>query len=152
MSYYTLPQHYIWLDWMVRSFGANLVKGGSFDDHAALESAGWINQSYQVEGITSKVLTVASEDDPGQRYLKMSVEPTEKRQLDSFAPFFDFPAAAIRDATDPGHRRAVPADLGACPKDESLGARAKGPHHPRLDRRRSPAIPLCPSRSPSSPR
>lgn len=96
VSYYTLPQHYIWLDWMVRSFGANLVKGGSFDNHAALESAGWINQSYQVEGITSKVLTVASEDDPGQRYLKMSVEPTEKRQLDSFAPFFDFPAAAIQ--------------------------------------------------------
>ncbi|AGA29276.1 hypothetical protein [Singulisphaera acidiphila] len=96
VSYYTLPQHYIWLDWMARSFGANLVKGGSFDNHATLESAGWINQSYQIDGITSKILSVASEDEPGQRFLKMSVEPTDKRQLDSFAPFFDFPAAAIQ--------------------------------------------------------
>lgn len=96
VSYYTLPQHYIWLDWMARSFGANLVKGGSFDDHTALESSGWINQSYQIDGIKSNVSTVASEDEPGQRFLKLVVEPVDKRQLDSFAPFLDFPAAAIR--------------------------------------------------------
>jgi hypothetical protein len=101
VSYFTLPQHYIWLDWMARSFGPNLVKGGSFDDHSALESAGWINQSYQIEGITSHVSTIASEDEPGQRFLKMTVEPTDKRKIDSFSPFFDFPAAAIR--TPPIH-------------------------------------------------
>jgi|GEM_PF-1070888 len=95
VSYYTLPQHYIWVDWMARSFGPNLVKGGSFDDHSLLESAGWINQSYQFEGITSKVLTVASEDEPGQRFLKMSVQPEDKSKIDNFAPYFDFPAAAI---------------------------------------------------------
>ncbi|SIN81073.1 hypothetical protein SAMN05444166_1014 [Singulisphaera sp. GP187] len=96
VSYYTLPQHYIWLDWMARSFGANLVKGGSFDNHSALESSGWINQSYQLDGITSHVSTVPSDDDPDQRFLKMTVKPAENRSIDSFAPFFDFPAAAIR--------------------------------------------------------
>lgn len=96
VSYSTLPQHYIWLDWMARSFGANLLKGGSFDDHSALQTAGWINQSYQLEGIKSHVSTIASEDEPGQRFLKMTVEPAEKGKLDEFPPFFDFPAAAIR--------------------------------------------------------
>ncbi|WP_406699824.1 hypothetical protein V5E97_13340 [Singulisphaera sp. Ch08] len=96
VSYNSLPQHYIWLDWMARSFGASLLRGGSFDNHSELESAGWINQSYQLDGINSHVSTVPSDDDPDQRFLKMTVEPAENRSIDSFAPFFDFPAAAIR--------------------------------------------------------
>jgi len=95
VSYNTLPQHYIWLDWMARSFSPNLLKGGGFDNHAALQTEGWSNQSYQFEGIESKISTVADEEYPAQRYLKLSVRPKD-RDIDTLAPFLDFPAAAIQ--------------------------------------------------------
>lgn len=96
VAYNTLPQHYLWIDWMRRPFGPNLVPSGSFDDHTALEEEGWLNQSYQLQGIRGKVMTVADPDQPGNRWLKMTVEPAEKKKLDELAPFLDFPAAAIR--------------------------------------------------------
>lgn len=100
VSYNTLPQHYLWVDFMdrmARSATRNLVPSGTFDDHDQLEEAGWRNQSYQLDGITANILTVAAgKKEPGNRYLKMTVEPTDKANLDKFAPFFDFPAAAIR--------------------------------------------------------
>jgi hypothetical protein len=100
VAYNTLPQHYLWLDFMAKldqSAIRNLIPSGTFDDHGRLEEAGWGNQSYQLDGITANILTVAaSKKEPDNRYLKMTVEPTEKADIDKFAPFFDFPAAAIR--------------------------------------------------------
>src|SRR5262249_32891803 len=96
-SYNTLPQHYLWLDWMAKPFGANLIPSGSFDDDEALQSEGWINQSYHFDKITSKVMTVAlSEEEPEKRCIKMTVEPTDKTKLDDLPAFLDFAAAAIR--------------------------------------------------------
>jgi hypothetical protein len=96
-SYNTLPQHYLWVDWMAKPFGANLIPSGSFDDDEALESEGWINQSYHFDKITSKVMTVSvSEEDSSKRCIKMTVEPTDKKKLDDIPAFLDFPAAAIR--------------------------------------------------------
>ena len=96
-SFNTLPQHYVWLDAMKNGyFGQNLVPSGTFDDTGVLEQAGWTNQSYEFQGIVSKVSTVPNSKTGKRRILKMSVDPAEGTKLDTLAPFLDFPAAAIR--------------------------------------------------------
>ncbi len=93
----TLPQHYIWLDWMRQgTFGRNLVPTGSFDDRDSLESAGWINMSHQLDGITSKISVVDDGGRRDRRVLKMRVEPTPPKKIDDLPPFLDLPVAAIR--------------------------------------------------------
>ena len=92
----TLPQHYIWLDWLrTGTFGRNLVPTGSFEDTESLEASGWIDMSHHFEGITSKIWVVR---EPGrdQNVLKMRVDPKDRGKLDDLPPVLDFPAAAIR--------------------------------------------------------
>lgn len=95
-SYNTLPQHYNWVDWMKRPMSDNLLPSGSFDDHASLEEEGWLNESYQVPGLRGSVMTEPDPDKPGKRWLKLTVEPEDKKKLDEFSPVIDFPVAAVR--------------------------------------------------------
>jgi hypothetical protein len=93
-----LPQHYIWVDWMGKSFSRNLVPSGTFDEFStleSLESAGWTDVSRPFEGVTAKIGTVRSSRD-GKRLLKISVKPTDEKKVDTLPPFLDYPVGAIR--------------------------------------------------------
>jgi hypothetical protein len=92
----TLPQHYIWLDWLrTGTFGRNLVPTGSFEDTESLEASGWIDMSHHFEGITSKIWVVRDRG-RDQNVLKMRVDPKDPGKIDDLPPVLDFPAAAIR--------------------------------------------------------
>jgi hypothetical protein len=97
VAFNTLPQHYLWVDWMRKmSFSQNLVPSGSFDDDKSLKQAGWVNQSYQIDGIKSTISVVDNSRDGRKRALRVAVEPAEKRSSDTLPPYLDFPIAAVR--------------------------------------------------------
>jgi hypothetical protein len=116
ISFYTLPEHYIWVDWIKGrqgyDFGPNRVASGSFDDEEEIAAAGWANIGHQVEGLKAKLSTVpAAESEPKEpwmfgfdpereaanRVIKLSVEPVDPTQLDTtLPPVLDFAVAAIR--------------------------------------------------------
>jgi hypothetical protein len=98
LSFNLLPQHYIWIDWMQKTFGRNLVPSGAFDEYGsleALESAGWSDVSRTFEGITTKIGTVKSGRDDRKRLLKLSALPADPRWVDRLPPYLDFPVVAI---------------------------------------------------------
>jgi hypothetical protein len=124
ISFFTLPEQYIWLDWISGRpgyrFGANRVPSGDFEDPHAITESGWLDVSYKIDGLISKVSIVRREEvvlkrPPGikpdkkalprpidqeyldsKRVLKLEVKaPPDK--LDTVAPqFLDFPVAAVR--------------------------------------------------------
>lgn len=96
-AFNTLPQHYLWVDWMkAGKFGRNLVPSGTFDQPEAMKAAGWTNVSYRTKGVKSSVTTEPSRADDRRRLLKLTVEPARKGEIDKGPPFLDHPAAAIR--------------------------------------------------------
>ena len=94
-----LPQHWIWVDWMRRSFGPNLIPSGTFDTVqtlSALEAAGWVDASRNSPEITTKVETVPAAGAPNLRLLQLTVAATDNQRIDRLPPTLDFPQAAIR--------------------------------------------------------
>jgi hypothetical protein len=116
ISFYTLPEHYIWVDWIKGrpgyGFGSNRVPSGSFDDQEEITAAGWVNVGHRVEGLTAKLATVrADETEPKEPWMfgfdpereaenhviKFTVAPDRAEELDTvLPPVLDFPVAAIR--------------------------------------------------------
>jgi hypothetical protein len=123
ISFYTLPEHYIWVDWIKGRpgyrFGRNRVPSGSFDDAEAVTGSGWVDVSYQLDGLVHKISTVYRDesavkasakekkaakpdflppDEPiSNRAVKLEVRPERAEELDTLVPqFLDFPVAAIR--------------------------------------------------------
>jgi hypothetical protein len=121
ISFYTLPEHYIWVDWIKGKpgyrFGRNRVPSGTFDDRDTITASGWVNVSYQMEGIKAEISTVArseangpalgpnhpgldqiaADNRPTNRVVKLKVTAERPEELDSLLPkFLDFPVAAIR--------------------------------------------------------
>ena len=120
ISFFTLPEVYIWTDWIKGRpgyrFGRNLVPSGNFDDPDAIVNSDWHNMSYQAEGIVGKIQTVPRSEANGttgkpktpsadelspdnsssNRVIKMVVSPEKPEDIDLMVPFLDFPAAAIR--------------------------------------------------------
>jgi hypothetical protein len=126
ISFFTLPESYIWIDWIKGrpgyQFGPNRVPSGSFDDSEAVTAEGWLDVSYQMEGIDAKIGIVSrteangkavkkghpsldqlSPDNyDGNRVVKLKVVPEHDDELDTILPkFFDFPVAAIRSPPIP---------------------------------------------------
>jgi hypothetical protein len=120
ISFFTLPELYIWTDWIKGRpgyrFGRNLVPSGDFDDPDAIIDADWVNLSYQLEGVASKIQNVprseangqtgipkkkssdelSPDNGPSNYVVKMVVKSESPGGIDSLVPFLDFPAAAIR--------------------------------------------------------
>ncbi len=121
ISFYTLPEFYIWSDWIHGKpgyrWGPNRTPSGSFDVPSTVTDAGWVDVSYQIEGLTAKITTVprtltnanradknkpsvdelVPENTKSNRVIKMEVKPERPEDLDSLGPqFLDFPVAAIR--------------------------------------------------------
>ena len=129
ISFYTVPEMHIWKDWVKGiegfRFGPNRVPSGSFDEPAAILSAGWTDVSHQYEHIVKKITvpkkphapepkkkkerpkkeTIRSLRDNIQyepefvaetdHVLMLSVTPDDPKDIDKLEPYFDFPAAAV---------------------------------------------------------
>jgi len=97
VAFNTVPQGYIWMDWMrAGNFGRNLIPGGDFDDPDVLKAAGWSDVGYGVEGVKASAATVSTSADGGRRAVKLRVEEAVKGTIDTLPPFLDFPAAAVK--------------------------------------------------------
>jgi hypothetical protein len=121
ISFYSLPEHYIWLDWIKGRpgyrFGPNRVPSGDFDDPDSITTSGWLDVSYQLDGLLSKIRVVPRDestakpgdkdtkkpdflppDEPSSnRAIKLEVRPARAEELDTLVPqFLDFPVAAVR--------------------------------------------------------
>lgn len=106
VSYNTLPELYIWLDWINGKtgyrFGANRVPSGTFNDPDEMADAGWMNVSHEMEGIDAKMAVVPREGSEFGRVLRLSALPKNHDDVDaSLPPFLDFPAAAVRSPAVP---------------------------------------------------
>jgi len=121
ISFYTLPEHYIWVDWIKGRpgyrFGRNRVPSGDFNDGDTITASGWVDLSYQWDGLVGKIST-APRDEPAaksgdkdtkkpdflppdepssNRAVKLEVKAARAEELDTLVPqFLDFPVAAIR--------------------------------------------------------
>ena len=110
-----LPQHWIWVDWMRKSFGPNLVPSGTFDEFktlSALEAAGWVDVSRDSPEITTKIETVPSTTDKQEADLEAH-GPGDRQGPDRSR----FPHARLPAGGDPltrgqGQGRPVHPDLG----------------------------------------
>jgi hypothetical protein len=122
ISFFTLPELYIWADWIKGRpgyrFGRNLLPSGNFNDRESLVRSEWVNVSYEYEGIdrdklistvprmqvngkspnpkSPSVDELSRDNVPGNLVLKMKVWPEKPELLDEMPGFLDFPAAAIR--------------------------------------------------------
>ena len=121
ISFYTLPEHYIWVDWIKGKpgyrFGRNRVPSGTFDDAQTITASGWVDVSYQMEGIKYKISVVprskangfplgpnrpnldeiVADSGPSKHVIKLDVWAERPEELDTMLPkFLDFPVAAIR--------------------------------------------------------
>ncbi len=101
VSFSTLPEAYIWLDWIKGKpgyrFGANRVPSGGFDDPQQMSDDGWMDLSYQMEGIESKMTVPQRGKSRPGRMLSLSVAPKNPADLETTLPgYLDFPAAAVR--------------------------------------------------------
>ncbi len=125
ISFYTLPEHYIWVDWIKGRpgyrFGPNRVPSGDFEDPDAMTADGWVDVSYQMKGIIAKMTVMSRKEANGkpignkpnrdqlspdnahsERVVKLQVLPENQEELDTILPkFFDFPVAAIRSPPIP---------------------------------------------------
>lgn len=104
VAFNTMPQHFRLIEWLKdKSFSRNLVPSGAFDDAESLDEAGWTPESYEYEGITSKVFVTAEKAYRGKgRSVRMTVGPTNKKAgVDGLPPFLDFPAVAMRSPAIP---------------------------------------------------
>ena len=124
ISFYTLPQFFIWKDWIEGRpgyrFGANRVPSGRFDEKDAIAESGWTDVSFQNDQI-SHTISVAPRKGPAppkpkdrpkgkndeffedeviadsDHVIKLTVGWKKADEFDiSGTPFLDFPMAAIR--------------------------------------------------------
>ena len=87
ISFFTLPEHYIWIDWIKGrpgyQFGANRVPTGDFEDSRAFNEAGWLDVGYKMEGLTSKISIVRREEPVLKRPPDV---PEDKKKQKKHAP------------------------------------------------------------------
>ncbi|AMV37657.1 hypothetical protein [Planctomyces sp. SH-PL62] len=110
VTFNTLPELYVWLDWISGKsgyrFGANRVPSGAFDDPAAMADDGWMNMSYEADGIKAAMAVVppdvpvptgSAPADPANRAIRMNATPADPKALEtSLPPFVDHPLVAVR--------------------------------------------------------
>ncbi|WP_435021370.1 hypothetical protein TA3x_002339 [Tundrisphaera sp. TA3] len=97
-SWSTLPQAWIWLDW-IRSgrLGSNRMASGDFEfeDEELLADRGWADESYQDPEIQATIKVVKGGADKRGHHLMLNAKP-KGVALDSLPPFQDHPVVAVR--------------------------------------------------------
>jgi hypothetical protein len=121
VSFFTLPELYIWADWIKGQpgyrFGRNRIPSGDFDDEQSISESGWVDISYKQDGLIGKVSVVPRAEAPPKsekekkkkkktireldgadtgNVIKLEVKAERPKELDTLQPFLDFPVAAIR--------------------------------------------------------
>ena len=107
-SFATLPQAWVWRDW-IRSgrLGRNLVPTGNFNDRDAFEQAGWSDVGYKTEDIETEIQInrggadvnwagKPEEAEAGKTKLQLFAGPRKGLKLDALPPFVDHPVVAAR--------------------------------------------------------
>jgi hypothetical protein len=95
----TLPQAWVWKDWISRGpLGGNLLSSGGFEDPQGLGDAGWVNESYDTPGSKSEFIIRAEKAGPDQfrRVLELSGRPIDPNGLDLLPGSVDQLVAAVR--------------------------------------------------------
>jgi hypothetical protein len=104
-SFSTLPQAWVWHDWIrTGKLGRNLVPTGHFDDREAFDKAGWVPVSYRTEDIDTDIqiniggpnMNVVNKPDVVKTKLQLFANPKPGSTLDSLVPFVDHPIVAVR--------------------------------------------------------
>jgi len=98
-SFSTLPQAWIWADWIrTGRLGRNLVPGGNFDDPKVIQDGGWVDESYRTEDLVTeiKVQKGGADEAEGGMNLVLAVRPRKGLSIDSLPPFVDHPIVAVR--------------------------------------------------------
>ncbi len=98
-SFSTLPQAWIWADWIrTGRLGRNLVPSGDFNDPKVLKEGGWVDESYKTEDIETEIKVQKGGPDKNERgrNLVMFSRPRKGLTVDSLPPFVDHPVVAIR--------------------------------------------------------
>ncbi len=126
ISFFTLPELYIWTDWIKGRpgyrFGRNLVPSGSFDDPQAIVDSDWVDMSYHLEGVVGNIKLnvprskangttgnpkkksadeLSADNANSNHVIKMVVSAENPKDIDLMIPFIDFPVAAIRSPPIP---------------------------------------------------
>jgi hypothetical protein len=119
VSFFTLPELYIWSDWIKGMpgyhFGRNRIPSGDFEDEQLITESGWLDISYHQDGLLGKVRVVPRAEPPSKtkgakkkltireldgadsgNVIKLEVVAERPKELDTLQPFLDFPVAAIR--------------------------------------------------------
>jgi hypothetical protein len=98
LSFYTLPQHYIWLGWLRDyEFGPNLLSSGSFEDPEALKEEGWdLDAGYAIDGVVASIRHDKKKGWKKGHALTLKVAAARPKEIDRLPPYLDHPVAAIR--------------------------------------------------------
>jgi hypothetical protein len=98
-SFNTLPQAWIWADWIrTGRLGRNLLPSGDFSDKKIFKDGGWVDEGYKSEEIETG-LTVergGPDEAKGGNQLSMAAIPRKGLTVDSLPPFADHLLVAAR--------------------------------------------------------
>ncbi|WP_165070287.1 hypothetical protein [Paludisphaera rhizosphaerae] len=105
-TFATLPEFYVWLDWISGKsgykFGPNRVPSGSFNDPKAMKADGWQDMSYQTDRVTANMAVIPPDYNyvgggQGNKAVYMNATPVDAKELETtLPPFVDHPLVAIR--------------------------------------------------------
>ncbi len=148
ISFFTLPELYIWTDWIKGRpgyrFGRNLVPSGNFDDPDAIIDSDWVNVSYQLEGVVGEIKTVprseangktgnpksqsadelSPDNAPSNHVVKMVVSSEKPEEHRPDGPVPRFPRGRDPLAVDSRRGEQPDPDLGAGPTARGRASRA----------------------------
>ncbi len=175
ISFYTLPQLFIWKDWIEGQpgyrFGANRVPSGSFDDSEAIAESGWTDVSFQNDQIEHEIEIAPRKEPPraeagerrkprgkkdeffedeviadSDRVIKLSVAWKNREEFDIVGtPFLDFPMAAIRSPSIRVQANNLIQISVLVKRSVCDRPRSRRSHHSGFDRRRT--IPVSQQRA-----
>ncbi len=115
-SFSTLPQAWLWSEWMkTGKLGPNLMPSGNFNFATVpeLADAGWYEDSYRTDDLTTEVNLKAKggadkggPDGTGSNLILMA-RPRKGLTVDELAPFVDHPVVALHSPSIPVREREV---------------------------------------------
>jgi hypothetical protein len=98
-SFATLPQAWIWHDWIKGGrLGPNLVPNGNFTDPNTLKN-GWEPVNYETEDVQTVIRLNdkgGADQDKKGRFLYVEASPRKGLTIDSLSPIVDHPLVAVR--------------------------------------------------------
>ena len=98
-SWSTLPQAWIWSDWIREGrLGANRLPSGDFESKVEdlLKGQGWVDEGYENEDLETLITINKGGADGKGRNLFLRARPKPGIPIDTLVPFLDEPVVAVR--------------------------------------------------------